>query len=49
MASYFLPTGKLHKKENIRKLNNLPKKFKADLYRNILDNTDGAFDSNFQK
>ena len=49
MTFYSWPTGKRHKKENIRKLNNLPKNFKADFYKKILDSIDGAFGSNFQR
>ena len=44
-----MPTGKLHKKENIRKLNNLPKNFEVDFYKNRLDSVDGTFDSTFQR
>ena len=44
-----MPTGKLPKKENIRKLRNLPKNFWANFYKNRLDSTDEACDSNFQR
>ena len=49
MAFYYLPTGKLHKTENIRKLNNFAKNFEAGFYKNRLYNMDEAFDSNFQR
>ena len=49
MAFYSLSTGKLHKKENIRKLNNFAKNFEADFYKNRLDNMDEAFYYNFQR
>ena len=49
MAFHSLPTGKLHKKENIRKLNNLPKNFEVDFYKNRIDSVDGTFDSTFQR
>ena len=44
-----MPTGKHHKKENIRKLNKLPNNVEADFYKNGLDSIDSAFDSNFQR
>ena len=49
MAFYYLPTGKLHKTENIRKLNNFAKTFQAGFYKNRLYNMDEAFDFNFQR
>ena len=42
-----MPTGKLYKKENVRKLNNPPTNFEADFYKNRLGSIDGAFDCNF--
>ena len=48
--TYFsLPTGKLHKKTEVKKSKNLPSNFKTEFYKKWPDNVDSSFDSNFQK
>lgn len=46
MVYYFLPTGKLHKKTYVTKLNNLHSNFETGFYKNWLDNVNSSFDSN---
>ena len=49
MAYYSLPTGKLHKKTETKKLNNLPSNVETDFYKSWLEYVDLSFDSNSQQ
>ena len=47
MAYYCLLSGRLYVKK-IRKLNNLPKTFKTEFYKNKIGSIDSTFDSNLK-
>ena len=41
---YLLPTNKLYKKENTRRLKNFPAGYVGSFYRNLADNADNGSD-----
>ena len=44
---YSLPTGKLHKKEKQKRLKDFPAGYIGSFYRNLADNVDNFFASDF--
>ena len=48
-GSTSLPRSRIHKKEETRRLNNLPNNFVETFYKDWLDGTDFSWDTNFQQ
>ena len=47
MGFIFLPSGKLHKKTETKKLKNFPAGYMGRFYRDLVNNVDSAVSSDF--
>ena len=47
--AYSLPTGKLHKKTEVKRLEEVPAGYESKFYRSLGDPFDKSFDTTFQR